>query len=561
MQKETDPQLHPLLQRIYLARGIESPQQLQYDLTNLPSYKELLNIDAAVECLYEALLQQQKIVIVGDYDADGATSTALAVKALRAFGFEHVAYLVPDRFKYGYGLTPEIVKVAAEMQPNLIVTVDNGVASIDGVAAAKKLGIKVLVTDHHLAGGELPNAVAIVNPNQPNDSFSGKNLAGVGVIFYVMLALRSWLRAQHWFEDNNMSEPNMADFLDLVALGTVADVVSLDYINRILVHQGLKRIRSGKSCSGILALLQVAKRKYRSVVASDLGFGVGPRLNAAGRLEDMSLGVECLLAETQSDAYILANELNDLNQERKGIEDEMRKQALQILDSFCLEKQLPVGVCLYDANWHQGVVGLVASRIKDKIHRPVIAFARVSENEIKGSARSINGVHIRDVLENIAIKHPELITKFGGHAMAAGLSLELSNYQSFCEVFANEVQDLVSEADLSGEIHTDGELCAADFELSVAEMLRNAGPWGQGFVEPIFVGEFEILDQRLVGEKHLRLTLGVSGSDKTVNAIAFGIDTNIWPNYRCSKLNAIYRLDVNEYNGFKNLQLVIERLC
>ncbi len=554
------PGMHPLLQRIYLARGITSPDDLEQSLKSLLPCSDLLGIDAAVQCLISALNAKQRILIIGDFDVDGATSTALAVRALRIFGFEHVSYLVPSRFEFGYGLSPEIVMVAARENPDLIITVDNGISSIPGVSAAKKLGIDVLVTDHHLPGGELPEAVAIVNPCQPHDEFQSKNLAGVGVIFYLMLALRSELRAMNWFAEHDIAEPNMGQFLDLVALGTVADVVSLDKNNRILVRQGLLRIRSEKCCAGIKALLATTGRDCRQAGASDLGFVLGPRLNAAGRLDDMSLGIECLLTDDAEAARDMAMQLNILNDERKAIEADMRQEVQKDLDELELSKDLPLGLCLFNERWHQGVVGILASRIKDCVHRPVIAFAKINENEIKGSARSIPGLHLRDVLENIAKRKPDLISKYGGHAMAAGLSLPLTNYQDFCQEFVAELEGLLSDDDLQGKVYTDGELEGGCFNLDMAELLRSAGPWGQGFPEPVFEGIFNVRDQRLLAQRHLKLMLNIPGTERFVQAIAFNIDTQVWPNERAGDVRIVYRMDVNEYRGRRELQLIVQHL-
>lgn len=556
----TSDNLHPLLGRIYSARGITCVSELEHGLEKLLPFSSLLNINEAVQCLVDALQQQQRIIVVGDFDADGATSTALTVSALRAFGAKHVSYLVPNRFEYGYGLTPEIVAVAAKSQPELLITVDNGIASIAGVEAAKKFDIKVLITDHHLPGDELPQADAIINPNLPGDPFASKNLAGVGVIFYLMLALRSRLRSINWFVTQQLTEPNMAQFLDLVALGTVADVVTLDKNNRILVGQGLGRIRAGKMCPGILALLNVAGRNWQNMVAADLGFSVAPRLNAAGRLDDMSLGITCLLATDINQAQTLAVQLDALNRERQAIEADMQQQAQRALANLHLQNSLPVGVCLYDESWHQGVVGILAARIKDQVHRPVIAFAKVSETELKGSARSVPGLHIRDVLANVAVRHPQLITKFGGHAMAAGLSILYENFTAFQKAFAQAVADQLHHiTELSGKIYSDGELAADEFDIRIAEMLRNAGPWGQGYEEPIFDGQFQIYEQRVVGQKHLKLKLGAKNS-RIYDAIAFNVNLSDWPNHRCEKILAAYRLDINEYRGQRNLQLIIEHL-
>ncbi|KPJ68185.1 MAG: ssDNA exonuclease RecJ [Coxiella sp. DG_40] len=552
--------LHPLLRRIYLNRGIKSSSELEYGTEHLLSYENLCGIDAAITCLWQALKKQQHILIIGDYDADGATSTALAVKTLKAFGYQQVSYLVPNRFKYGYGLTPEIAITAARSNPDLIITVDNGISSCEGVAMATQLGSKVLITDHHLPSENLPEADAIVNPNQHGDKFESKNLAGVGVIFYVMLALRKFLRDQEWFTTQEIPEPNMASFLDLVALGTVADIVNLDKNNRILVQQGLCRIRAGKCCAGIKALLQIAKRNYKRTIASDLGYVLGPRLNAAGRLDDMSLGIECLLEDDANKALEIARQLNTLNNERRVIEVDMHQQAARELNNLQLDKELPIGLCLYDANWHQGVIGILASRIKDRLHRPVIAFAKVDDNEIKGSARSISGLHIRDVLNAVAAQNPELINKFGGHAMAAGLSLQLDKYNDFCAAFDQEVSKYLSPENLDKQIYVDGELTEEELCLDTAKLLRDAGPWGQGFPEPIFVGTFNIVQQYLVGNKHLKLMLNLPDNSQTIEAIAFNIDSDKWPNYQCNRICIAYRLDVNEYRSVSNLQLIIEYL-
>lgn len=555
-----DTQLHPLLQRLYSTRGVQSGNELETDLEKLLPFSQLKGITATVERLYQALQQQQHILIVADFDADGATSCALAVTALRNFGAQQVSYLVPNRFEYGYGLTPEIVDVAAKSQPQLIITVDNGISSVEGVAHANQLGMEVLITDHHLPGQELPAATAIVNPNQVGDTFPSKNLAGVGVIFYVMLALRSHLRQQQWFSTNNIPEPNMAELLDLVALGTVADVVPLDHNNRILVQHGLRRIRAQKNRPGIQALLQISNRQNHRLVANDLGFAVAPRLNAAGRLKDMSLGIECLLAKELHQALPLAQRLDELNKERREIEDGMQQQAIAALKNLQLTQQLPMGLCLHDASWHQGVIGIVASRIKERVHRPVIAFASINERELKGSARSVTGFHMRDALDAIAKRHPELIQKFGGHAMAAGLSLTAENFPAFSAAFAEEVARHLSLDDLQGKIFSDGELTAEEIQLEVADLLRNAGPWGQAFPEPLFDNEFYIIEQYLVGGKHLKMSLSLTPQGMPIDAIAFFVNVEQWPNHRAQKMHAAYRLDVNEYQGRRKLQLLIEDL-
>ena len=551
----------PLLQRVYSARGVESEQALENTLNKLLPPQAFLGLESAVSLLADALQQRQRLLIVGDFDADGATSSALAVLALRALGAAWVDFLVPNRFEFGYGLTPEIVEVAKAQSPDVIITVDNGISSIDGVAAAKAAGIKVLVTDHHLPGEVLPEADAIVNPNQHGCPFASKNLAGVGVIFYVMTCLRTELRQRGWYQQQGIAEPNMANYLDLVALGTVADVVPLDHNNRILVHQGLQRIRAGQARPGILALLDVAGRQRSRLVASDLGFTVGPRLNAAGRLDDMSLGIQCLLSESPESARQMAAELDDLNRERKAIESSMQAEALNRLQQLdkLEDESLPWGVCLYDGSWHQGVIGILASRIKDRFHRPVIAFADASDTEIKGSARSIPGLHIRDALDAVAAKHPGLLTKFGGHAMAAGMSLEKANYEAFANAFDEVVRAQLDETDLQAAVLSDGELAANEFSLPIAEQLRNGGPWGQHFPEPVFDGEFYLVQQRIVGEKHLKLVLSLDAQgQELVDAIAFNIDLQQWPNQQAQKAKVAYRLDVNEFRGRQSLQLMVE---
>ncbi|HTF94773.1 MAG TPA: single-stranded-DNA-specific exonuclease RecJ [Cellvibrio sp.] len=557
-----DHPLHPLLQRIYSARGVQHGRELQYQLAHLlkPNFKGLAD---AVGLLADAVVAQAKVVIVGDFDADGATSSALAVLALRAMGLTTVDFLVPNRFEYGYGLTPEIVAVAAAQQPDIIITVDNGISSIEGVNAARELGIAVIVTDHHLPGAVLPDADAIVNPNQPGCEFPSKNLAGVGVIFYVMNALRGELRQIGWFEENGIPEPNMASFLDLVALGTVADVVPLDHNNRILVAQGLERIRAGRCRPGIKAMLEVAGKQAHKLVASDFGFALGPRLNAAGRLDDMSLGIQCLLCESENLAREMATQMDELNRDRKAIESGMQQEAMGMLQKTLQAdaNDLPWGVCLFDETWHQGVIGILASRIKDKYHRPTIVFAEVSDTEIKGSARSVPGLHIRDALDAIAARYPGLLQKFGGHAMAAGMSLERKNFTAFAKAFDDEVRRQLNEVDLQAVVISDGELLASDFSLQLAAQLRDAGPWGQHFPEPIFDGEFFLLQQRKVGDKHLKMTLALDAhGQQSVDAIAFNVDINSWPNPQIQKVRMAYRLDINEFRGNINLQLLVDYL-
>lgn len=554
-------ELPTLLQRIYQARGIYSVIDLENTLSHLLPYQQLLHIETAVDCLVQALQQQKSIMIIGDFDADGATSTALAVTALSQFGAQKVSYLVPNRFTFGYGLTPEIVQVAAVQKPDVIITVDNGISSIAGVATAKALGIQVIITDHHLPGNELPAADAMVNPNQPGDAFPSKNLAGVGVIFYVMLALRQRLRQINWFAAKKIAEPNMAYLLDLVALGTVADVVPLDKNNRILVRYGLARIITGKARIGIQALLEIAGRSPHQLTANSLAYAIAPRLNAAGRLDDMSLGIACLLAEDVQTAKAIAIQLDALNRERQVIEEEMQQQAQHFLNELQWRENLPIGLCLFKEDWHQGVIGLLASRVKEQLHRPVIAFAPAHGEELKGSARSVSGVHIRDVLASIAAHQPHLMTKFGGHAMAAGLSLPRQHYTPFCQAFDAEVRKHLNVEQLQGKIFSDGELIATELTLATAELIRKAGPWGQGFPEPIFDGVFRIIEQRIVGEHHLKLTLQtLEENSKILNAIAFNVDLKQWPNHRSQKIHAAYRLDINEFNHCQNLQLIIEHL-
>jgi single-stranded-DNA-specific exonuclease len=471
-----------------------------------------------------------------------------------------VDYLVPNRFEYGYGLTPEIVELAAQRQPDLLLTVDNGISSHEGVTAAQSRGMKVLVTDHHLPGATLPSADAIVNPNLPGEDFPSRSLAGVGVMFYVLMALRQALREDGHFQRTQTPEPNLGQLLDLVALGTVADVVPLDHINRILVHQGLQRIRAGQAQPGLLALLEAAGRKPGQTTASDLGFFVGPRINAAGRLDDMSLGIECLLTGSPDTAREMAAELNSLNRDRRGIEDQMKREALAILEQLDTgSAEARAGLCLFQEDWHQGVVGLVASRIKDRIHRPVIAFAPADAepDQLKGSARSIPGIHIRDVLADIATRHPTLITRFGGHAMAAGLSLDRERFDEFAAAFDTEVQGHAEDVDLEHTLHSDGSLATSEISLATAELLETAGPWGQGFPEPLFDGRFTVAGSRIVGERHLKMVLKPAGGQQLIDAIAFGLDNpGEW--LRCQEIQAAYRLDVNEFRNNRTVQLRVE---
>jgi len=518
-------------------------------------------VGAAAERVVKALAEQQQILFVGDFDADGATSTALGVSALRAFGAKHVRYLVPNRFEYGYGLTPEIVDLAlaSGARPDLLITVDNGISSVEGVAAANSVGIDVLVTDHHLPGRQLPEAEVILNPNQHGCSFPSKALAGVGVLFYLLLALRARLRERRWFEDEGIPEPNLAAYLDLVALGTVADVVPLDRNNRILVQGGLQRIRGAKGRPGVQALLDVAGRDPLHTVAADLGYAAGPRLNAAGRLDDMSLGIECLLAEDPREARRIALELDAMNRERQRIERGMEAEALAALTRLSIaEATAPPALVLYEPDWHQGVVGILASRLKDRFHRPVIAFADVGNGALKGSGRGIPGLHLRDLLDTVATRNPGLISRFGGHAMAAGLSLATAHFDAFREAFTEVVAE--TDAKLEAVVETDGLLDPEYYSLDVAELLRGSGPWGQHFPEPVFDGEFQVLSQRIVGEHHLKLNLACAGVLKPIDAIAFRVDTERWPDEHVERIHAVFRLEVNRYRGERRLQLLIEHL-
>ena len=562
-EAETDASLPadlpPLLRRLYLQRGVKEALELERGAKHLLPWQTLGGIDAAVTLLHQMLLAGKRIVVVGDFDADGATSTALTVLALRSLG-GNVDYLVPNRFEDGYGLSPEVVDQAKARGAEMILTVDNGISSHAGVDTAHQHGIPVLITDHHLPGDTLPAAEAIVNPNLNDSEFPSRSLAGVGVAFYLMLALRAYLRQQNWFGEGR-SEPNLAELLDLVALGTVADVVPLDATNRILVWQGLSRIRAGKCRAGIRALLEIANRDARQLAASDLGFAVGPRLNAAGRLDDMSVGVALLLTEDISEARMLANELDALNQTRKEIEQGMKSEALALCDA--LERQhtdLPLGLAFYHPEWHQGVVGILASRLKERFHRPVIAFAPAGDGVLKGSGRSIAGLHLRDALERLDTLFPGLMIKFGGHAMAAGLSLETAKYDEFRERFAALIDEWLDGEALQGVIWSDGELHAQEFTLHIAEMLREAGPWGQAFPEPVFDGKFKLLQQRLVGERHLKVMVEPLGGGPLLDGIAFNVDTTLWPDSSVRQVQLAYKLDINEYRGNRSVQLIIDHI-
>ncbi|MFW9737756.1 single-stranded-DNA-specific exonuclease RecJ [Vibrio parahaemolyticus] len=556
----------PILKRIYINRGITDIAQLETSARGLHSYQKLGGIEQAVELLFQAIQEQKRIIVVGDFDADGATSSALSVLALRMLGSNNVDYLVPNRFEDGYGLSPEVVEQALELGAEMIMTVDNGVSSIEGVRYAKENGITVLVTDHHLPGQVLPEVDAMVNPNLDSCAFPSKALAGVGVAFYLMMALCVHMRKHNWFAQQGMQEPKLMELIDLVALGTVADVVPLDENNRILVHQGLQRIRAGKARPGIQALIEVAKRDARRLVASDFGFALGPRINAAGRLDDMSFGVELLMCNNIHAARRMASELDGLNQTRKEIEEGMKQEAMAFCErlQFGENSELPYGLSLFQRDWHQGVIGILASRIKEKFHRPVIAFADGGEGTIKGSCRSIPGLHMRDALDFIDTQNPGLIIKFGGHAMAAGLTIKEQDFERFSRLFDEVVKKELDEAALKGVILTDGELKPEEFSMHIAEQLRAGGPFGQAFPEPIFDGEFKVLHQKLVGEKHLKLMLEPlykgHPTNVMIDGIAFNVDLRRWPDASVKTVRLAYKLDVNEFRGNQSLQLMIDHI-
>jgi single-stranded-DNA-specific exonuclease len=584
--------LHPVLARIYSARGIEEPGQLEIDWSRLIPFARLKNAIVMAQFLAEAIALRKRVLIVADYDSDGATACAVGIRALKKFGAQ-VDYLVPNRFEYGYGLTPEIVRVAAASshRPDILMTVDNGIASVEGVAEANYLGMQVLVTDHHLPGDTLPDAAVIVNPNQPGCDFPSKHLSGVGVMFYVMLALRAELRAKGAFESVDR-EPNLGSLLDLVALGTVADVVKLDDNNRLLVQQGLKRIRKGNGCAGINALINIAGRNFRQTSAYELGFMVGPRLNAAGRLDDMSLGIECLITDDPSRAAQLALQLDTLNRKRQEIESGMRDSAFDMLKNFfssrgdlqdsrspqsdglrmgalvppskdsTREAPNAYGLSLFDPGWHQGVIGILASRIKDKFHRPVIAFAPGGQDELKGSGRSIPGFHLRDALDIVSKRYPGLLLKFGGHSAAAGLTIRTSDFDKFCDAFEQTARELLGPADLKRVIETDGDLDESEITLELAEHLVQQ-VWGQGFPQPAFRSRFHVEDQRVVGQKHLKLKLrkapsGIRDDQPKKPAFLYDAILFLHDNPLPEVIDAVYRLQVNDFNGNVSLQFVLE---
>ena len=553
-----DGSMHPVLRQIYAGRQVTSINDLDYRLDQLLTPRDLPGIVEAVKILERALISQSRIIFIGDFDADGATSSALGILALKAMGAKNVTYLVPNRFEFGYGLSPAIVEVASKMNPDLLVTVDNGIADINGVNTAKRLGISVIITDHHLPGEQLPDADAIVNPNLHNSLFPSSALAGVGVIFYLMIALRSHLRQTGWFD--HRAEPKLSEYFDLVAVGTVADLVPLDKNNRTLVYRGLERINRGYCRPGIRALLEYRKDNTKHVTPSDLGYVVGPRLNAAGRLRDISLGIECLLSDDFDEAKRIAHQLDQLNTQRKQIEAEMRVQAMDIVDNIQLIGELPSGICLYEESWHQGIVGLIASRVKDRVNRPVVAFADTDDGQLKGSARSTAGLHIRDVLTGVQVKYPNLIGRFGGHAAAAGLSLKKENYDRFQSAFTEEVGLQGGEELKHSVILSDGNLDESDLSLDFARLLSRSGPWGQGFPEPVFDDEFDVVERKTVAEHHLKLRVRKKGGQKVFDAIAFFQNDQYRTVNMDRGVHLAYRLDINEYQGLYKPQLIVEYL-
>ena len=558
-----DNNIHPIIKQIYAQRGVRNNEELSLKVSQLADVNALDGIAHASKLLHDAMVDNQQIFIIGDFDADGATSTALMMEGLSLFGYQQHQFLVPNRFEYGYGLSPEIVEIAHQQGAQTLVTVDSGISCHAGVEKAKSLGLTVIITDHHLPGNRLPNADAIVNPNLESCQFPSKALAGVGVAFYLMLALRKTLREQDYFADKGITEPNIAQLLDLVALGTVADVVPLDANNRILVQQGLNRIRAGYTRPGIQALIEIAKRDQSQLVASDFGFAIGPRINAAGRLDDMSFGINCLLANDISSARMMAMELDGLNKSRREIEQGMQVEAEAIMSHLKFDQDnLPFAIALFQKDWHQGVIGIVAGRIKEKFHRPTIVFAPASDEnstEIKGSARSIEGLHIRDLLEHISSNHQGIILKFGGHAMAAGLSIETERFDEFQKLFDHYAQQWIKEEDLQGKLFSDGQLAITELSLEFAQLIRDSGPWGQHFPEPLFDDEFIIVQQRIVGEKHLKLVVQKEGV--AFDAIAFNVDIKAWPNHQAQRAHIAYKLDINEFRGRKNLQLMVENIA
>ncbi|MCF2859106.1 single-stranded-DNA-specific exonuclease RecJ [Pseudoalteromonas sp. SMS1] len=552
--------LHPVIKQLYATRGVLNAKELNNSAATLLDFRLFKDIAKACDILHTALNAQQRILIVGDFDADGATSTAVLMEGLPQFGFTSVDYLVPDRFSLGYGLSPALAEQIVQLSPDLVITVDNGISCISGIDIVKQAGINVIVTDHHLQGEQLPNADAIINPNQHDCQFPSKSIAGVGVAFYLLVALRHHLREATYFEQSGCPEPNLASLLDIVALGTVADVVALDANNRTLVFQGLARIKSGRTRPGIRALIEVSNRNINRLTASDFGFSLAPRLNAAGRLDDMSLGIACLLANDEYQAKRIANELDALNHERREIEQGMQQEAHAVLERLNNKTQeVPDAVCLYQDDWHQGVIGILAGRLKEKYHRPAVIFAQGEDGQLKGSCRSIDGVHMRDLLEHINTENPGLILKFGGHAMAAGLSILEADFSQFKRAFETKVAGLLSEELKQCVLLTDGALPPECFNMEFANLLQSAGPWGQQFPEPVFSERFELVQQRLVGEKHLKLVLKHM-TGKLVDAIAFNVDLRVWPNASAQYAEVVYQLDINEFRGKFSLQLIVREI-
>jgi single-stranded-DNA-specific exonuclease len=550
-----------ILRKIFAARGVDVAEELDRSTSKILTYKSLKDIDKAVGVVYAAMQENLQIIVVGDFDSDGATSTALLVSMLRKFGAKNTDFIIPHRQKHGYGLSVAIVEdLLDKYDPGLVITVDNGISNIEGVKKLKDNGINVVITDHHLYSGVLPEADAIVNPNQEGCEFPSKNLAGVGVVFYLLVALRRFLHDNSWFETKQIEVPSMLHQLDLVALGTVADVVPLDENNRLLVHYGLEVIKNRICRVGISALLAIGRRDQGQIIASDLSYCVGPRLNAAGRLADMTLGVRCLLTDDPIDADNIADKLNNLNTERRQIEIEMQDNADESLQKINYSgENAPYAICLYSETWHQGVIGILASRLKESYHRPTAIFTKDRDGIMKGSCRSLAKLNIRDVLCNIAVSHPGIIDKFGGHAMAAGLTIKADKFEEFKEIFNDIVASKLTLDDLNSTIFTDGMLPIDHITLEFAKTLNNYGPWGQAFPEPVFENTFHIIDQRLVGNNHLKLLLEIDETT-TVNAILFNADTDLWPNYDCIKAKFAFKLDINEYRGRKQVQLIVSHI-
>jgi single-stranded-DNA-specific exonuclease len=552
-----------LIAGLYHARQADFATEQNDSLADLIPPEQLDNIDQAVNLLLDAIKSDKKITIAGDFDADGATSCALLMKAFRMFSCTQLNFIVPNRFKFGYGLSPEIVDIIAENKPDLLITVDSGISCFSGIKRAKELGMTVLVTDHHLPGDTLPNADVFINPNLKGSTFPSKNLAGVGVAFYLMLAVERQLIQTDWFQAKKLTKPDLTSLLDLVALGTVADVVPLDRNNRILVREGIKKIRNGEASPGIEVLTQFSQRQTNILTSGDLGFALGPRLNAAGRLKDMSIGIQCLLADEHEKAEHFAQELNELNATRRNIESDMKEDASQILENMQLdgEKSVPNGIALYNPSWHQGVIGILASRLKDTWKRPIAIFTRSEANgELKGSTRSIPGIHIRDVLNEIKTFHPDAVISFGGHAMAAGISIPEPQFELFAKQFDLIITEKMKHIDATDATIVDCQLPADLINIQTAEAINTSGPWGQCFPEPLFEGQFNIIAQRIVGEHHLRLTLSVINEPVLIDAIKFYFDQDLWPNYDCNRVHIVYRLTINEYRGIRKPQLVIEKI-